>query len=90
MERQSGHDAPDIAASIVRALVLYSLAEFQTARATTIRVAAEGLAFSVGDDGRGHAIDRLVDGTLYLKFVYAHLDYSFGRSEAAPMATIVR
>jgi DNA gyrase/topoisomerase IV subunit B len=78
-------DPPDIAASVVRALVLYSLTEFQSGHATTIRVAALEHSFSVADDGRGHAIGRTVDGLPYLKFVYAHLDYPFEHGQGAPV-----
>jgi DNA gyrase/topoisomerase IV subunit B len=78
-------DPQDIAASVVRALVLYSLAEFQSGHATTVRVTAEGHSFSVADDGRGHAIDRKVDGQPYLQFVYTHLDYPFEQGQSAPV-----
>lgn len=78
-------DPQDITASAVRALVLYSLAEFQSGHATTIRVTAEGHSFSVADDGRGHAIDRTVAGQPYLKFVYTHLDYPFKQGQGPPV-----
>ena len=44
----------DIKATAVRALMLYSLAEFQCGNATTIRVTANGTSFGIADDGRGH------------------------------------
>jgi DNA gyrase/topoisomerase IV subunit B len=75
----------DVAASAVRALVLYSLAEFQSGNATTIRVNADGLTFEVSDDGRGHAIDRTIGGLPYMSFVYTHLDYPFASSDAPPI-----
>jgi len=75
----------DLAAVAVRALVLYSLAEFQSGHATTIRVTAEGASFSVADDGRGHAIERAVGGAPYLKFIYTHLDYPFDLDQGAPI-----
>ncbi len=78
-------DPRDLAAGLVRALVLYSLAEFQSGHATTIRVLAEGTSFSVADDGRGHAIERAIGGASYLKFVYTHLDYPFEASQGAPV-----
>jgi DNA gyrase/topoisomerase IV subunit B len=75
----------DIAGSIVRALVLYSLAEFQAGHAKTIRVTAAERSFSVGDDGRGHAVSRLIAGSPYLKFVYSHLEYPFDLDDAPPV-----
>jgi DNA gyrase/topoisomerase IV subunit B len=78
-------DPHDFTALAVRALVLYSLAEFQSGNASTIRVGAEGTSFSVADDGRGHAINRTVAGTPYLQFVYTHLDYPFALAEGRPV-----
>ena len=69
----------------VQALALYSLAEHQLGHATTIRVTANGNSFSVGDDGRGHAIVRTVASAPYLKFIYNHFDYPFGLNEASPV-----
>jgi DNA gyrase/topoisomerase IV subunit B len=78
-------DSHDITGSVVRALVLYSLAEFQSGHSTTIRVNAEARSFSVEDDGRGHAIERTVAGSPYLQFVYTHLDYPFVPARGAPI-----
>ena len=78
-------DPHDITASVVRALVLYSLAEFQSGHASHIRVTADGHSFSVADNGRGHAIGRTVAGQPYLKFVYTHLDYPFEHRQGAPV-----
>jgi DNA gyrase/topoisomerase IV subunit B len=78
-------DSQDIAAAIVGALALYSLAEFQSGHATTVRVYAEGLAFQVSDNGRGHAVDRTVAGQPYMDFVYTHLDFPFAQSAAPPI-----
>ena len=75
----------DIAGSVVRALVLYSLAEFQSGHSTTIRVNAEARSFSIEDDGRGHAIERTIAGSPYLQFVYTHLDYPFAPARGAPI-----
>ena len=75
----------DIIGSVVRALVLYSLAEFQSGHSTTIRVNAEARSFSIGDDGRGHAIERTVAGSPYLPFVYTHLDYPLVPARGAPI-----
>lgn len=72
----------DLASDVVRSLVLYALAEAQSGHATAIRVAVDGASFSVSDNGRGHAIDRTVDGAPYLRFVYTHLDYPFGAGGA--------
>ncbi len=85
MTEASVLDPQDIAACLVRALVLYSLAEFQSGHATTVRVTADGHSFSVSDNGRGHAIDRTVAGLPYLKFVYTHLDYPFEQHQGAPL-----
>ncbi len=65
--------------------MLYSLLEFQSGHATTIRVTAEGSAFSIADNGRGHPIDKTADGTSYLKFIYTHFDYPFESGRAAPI-----
>lgn len=75
----------DVADAVVRALVLYSLAEFQSGNATTIRVYADGLRFRVADDGRGHALDRKVGGHPYMRLVYTHLDYPFDGSDGTPV-----
>jgi DNA gyrase/topoisomerase IV subunit B len=85
MNDEFNPDSLDIVGSATRALVLYSLAEFQAGHATMIRVTAQGRSFSVGDNGRGHAIHRLVAGSSYLKFVYTHLDYPFDTVDAAPV-----
>lgn len=67
----------DAAFLVVRALALYALAEHQAGHAHEIRVTAQGAAFSVSDDGRGHAINKDVDGVPYLNFIYEQLDYPF-------------
>lgn len=85
MSDPSRPDPLDLTACLVRTLVLYTLAEFQSGHATTIRVNAHGASFSVADDGRGHAIERTIGGSPYLQFVYTHLDYPFQTTESAPM-----
>lgn len=75
----------DLTADVVRALTLYSFAEFQLGHAASIRIRAEGNSFSIADDGRGHAIERAVDGTPYLKFIYTHFNYPFETSRNAPV-----
>lgn len=75
----------DLTATAVRALMLYSLLEFQSGHATTIRVTAEGNTFSITDNGRGHSIDKSVDGTAYLKFIYTHFDYPFESGRSPPI-----
>ena len=75
----------DLTATAVRALTLYSLAEFQAGNATSIRVTVEGTSFSVSDDGRGHPIDRTIEGTSYLNFIYTHFDYPFESGRNAPI-----
>jgi DNA gyrase/topoisomerase IV subunit B len=72
-------------ARVIRALVLYSLAEYQAGHATTIRVNASSSGFTVEDDGRGHAIGRTVADQPYLKFIYTHLSYPFTPPQAAPI-----
>jgi DNA gyrase/topoisomerase IV subunit B len=76
---------PDLTATAVRALMMYSLAEFQSGNATTIRVTAEGLSFGIADDGRGHPLDKTVEGTSYLRFIYTHFDYPFEAGRSAPV-----
>ena len=78
-------DQHGLTADVVRALTLYCLAEFQSGHATTIRITAEGNSFSIADDGRGHAIERAIDGTPYLKFIYTHFDYPFETGQNAPV-----
>ncbi|MGL4231760.1 MAG: hypothetical protein ACRCWJ_10380 [Casimicrobium sp.] len=78
-------DNRDLTALAIRALVLYSLAEFQSDHATTISVNVDGTTFNVADDGRGHAIHRVISGQPYLPFIYTQLNYPFadaGPSEA--------
>jgi DNA gyrase/topoisomerase IV subunit B len=75
----------DLTATPVHALMLYSLLEFQSGHATTIRVTAEGTRFGIADDGRGHSLDRTVEGTSYLKFIYTHFDYPFESGRSAPI-----
>ena len=65
--------------------MLYSLAEFHSGNATTIRVTAEGTSFGIADDGRGHSIDKAVEGTSYLNFIYTHFDYPFESARGAPI-----
>jgi DNA gyrase subunit B len=65
--------------------MLYSLLEFQSGHATTIRVTAEGNSFSIADNGRGHPLDKSVDGTSYLQFIYTHFDYPFESGRSAPI-----
>ena len=78
-------DQRDLTADVVRALTLYCLAEFQSGHTTVIRVTAEGRSFSISDNGRGHAIERVVDGIPYLKFIYTHFDYPFETDQNAPV-----
>lgn len=67
----------DLVARIVKSLVLYSVAEHQAGHARLVQVEVDGTTFCVADDGRGHAIDRAVDGTPYLKLIYEQLQYPF-------------
>lgn len=85
MSAASAEDPLDPTGIALRALLLYSLAEHQSGHATTIRVTAEGRSFGISDNGRGHAIDRAIDGSSYLKFIYTHLDYPFEPGQSAPV-----
>lgn len=76
-------DPRDTVSAVVRALVMYALAEAQSGHARSIRVTAEGASFSIADDGRGHPLAKEIDGTPYLQLVYSHLDYPFGAARAA-------
>jgi DNA gyrase/topoisomerase IV subunit B len=69
----------------VQTLVLYSLCEHQLGHATRINVFAQGNAFSVSDNGRGHAISRTVEGAPYLDFIYEHLAFPYGRTASPPV-----
>lgn len=76
---------PDCGLAAVQALVLYALAEHQGGHAGTLHVTAEGERIGIADDGRGHALDKQLEGTPYLRFVYTHFDYPFGGDAAAPV-----
>jgi len=77
--------SPNVTSSVIQTLVLYSLAEHQLGHATSIRVTANGHAFAVEDDGRGHAVNRTVEGSPYLDFIYTHLDYPFRPGSTKPV-----
>ncbi len=65
--------------------MLYCLAEFQGGYASCIRVTADGASFSISDDGRGHPIDKTIEGTSYLSFIYTHFEYPFESGLPAPV-----
>lgn len=71
------HRPDDALTSVVKALVLYSLAEAQVGHASIIDVQVNGRSFEVGDDGRGHSIDKTIDGTPYLSFIYEQFAFPF-------------
>ena len=75
----------DTTTSVVQTLVLYSLAEHQLGHAKSVRVTASECAFSVEDDGRGHAIGRSVEGAPYLDFIYCHLEFPYKERVAKPI-----
>ena len=77
--------APDLTTSLVKSLVLYSLAEFQSGHARTIRVSISAESFSVADDGRGHALDRVLSGVSYVRSVYTQLAYPFEAGHQYPV-----
>ncbi len=70
----------DATGQVFRALTLYALAEHQGGHATRLNLSARGRSFSVADNGRGHALDRSVEGVPYLSFIYRHLEYPFAAS----------
>jgi len=74
-----------LAAHIVQSLVLYAVAEHQAGHARQLQVEFDGATFGVADDGRGHAIDRAVEGTPYLKLIYEQLQYPFGLAQPGPV-----
>jgi hypothetical protein len=71
---------PDLGGAVIRSLVLYSVAEAQAGHVSEIAVQVQGSSFEVSDDGRGHSIDKTIDGTPYLSFIYEHLAFPFGLS----------
>lgn len=75
----------DLAATAVRAFVLYALAEFQLGGAKTIRVSLQGREFGISDDGRGHPLDKTLEGSSYLRFIYTHFEYPFDGGRSAPV-----
>jgi DNA gyrase/topoisomerase IV subunit B len=70
---------------VVRALLLYHLAEYQSGNATTIKVNMENHTFRVSDNGRGHAIHRTINGLPYLRLVYSQLEFPFGLDTDTPI-----
>jgi hypothetical protein len=79
-EFASAADRTDLGGAVLRSLVLYSVAEAQAGHVSEIAVQVKGCSFEVSDDGRGHSIDKTIDGTPYLSFIYEHLDFPFGLS----------
>lgn len=75
----------DLADTAVRTVVLYSLMEFQGGNSKSIRVARSGSEFSVSDDGRGHPLDKTLEGVSYLRFIYTHFEYPFESTNGAPV-----
>ena len=75
----------DVAALVVKSLVLYALAEHQAGHARTVCVDIDDGGFSVSDDGRGHAIHRDIEGTPYLALIYEQVQYPFGGSSPGPV-----
>lgn len=73
------------AALLVRALVLYAIAEVQAGHASCIDVQACDDSFVVADNGRGHPIDKKIDGTPYLSFIYEQFEFPFGLRTPGPV-----
>jgi len=74
-----------VTASIIRALFLYHLAEYQYGNATTIKVNIQNHNFGTSDNGRGHSVDKKIDGFPYLRLVYSQLEYPFGLDINTPI-----
>lgn len=72
-------------ASLLRALFLYHLAEYQSGNATTIHFDLQGHTFKISDNGRGHAIDRTLNDVPYLQLVYSHFEYPFNLESDTPI-----
>ena len=70
---------------VVRAVILYHLAEYQSGNATAIKVNIRNHTFRVSDNGRGHAINRTINGLPYLRLVYSQLEYPFGLETDTPI-----
>lgn len=75
----------DVTGTAVRALLLYALVEHQGGHAGTIRVTMDGRSFGIADDGRGHPLDKALNGVPYLRFIYTHFDYPFGTAGGTPV-----
>ena len=45
----------------------------------------EGSTFGISDDGRGHPLDKELEGTSYLRFIYTHFGYPFVPGRSAPI-----
>ncbi len=73
------------ATRLARVLVLYAVAEAQAGHVTRIDVLAQGHTFGVSDDGRGHSIDKKIDGTNYLSFIYSQFQFPFSKPEPGPV-----
>jgi len=71
--------------TILRALFLYHLAEYQSGNAKSIKIDVQNYSFRISDDGRGHAIQRTINGLPYLQLVYSHLEYPFGLDTDTPI-----
>ena len=71
--------------ALIRALFLYHLAEYQSGNAMTIHVGVQDHAFRIRDDGRGHAIQRTINGLPYLRLVYSQLEYPFDLDQDTPI-----
>ncbi|MEK8051092.1 GNAT family N-acetyltransferase [Ideonella sp. DXS22W] len=80
-------DAPalNLAFTALQALTLYALAEHQTGGASTLWITLDGPAFSIRDDGRGHALDKQVAGTPYLRCIYSAFDYPYDAAGPTPV-----
>lgn len=63
--------------SVFKTILLYSICEFQSDNASIIHVEIDGETVSIQDDGRGHSLEREVDGVPYLQLVYEHLSWPF-------------
>lgn len=71
--------------SLLRALFLYHLAEYQSGNATTIRFDIQDNTFKISDNGRGHAISRTINDIPYLRLVYSQFEYPFDKESDTPI-----
>jgi GNAT superfamily N-acetyltransferase len=83
--RRNVGSAMSIANSIFQTILLYSLCEHQNGNADKISVTIEGRLVTIEDNGRGHGIERLIEGKPYMDFVYNQLQWPYDESKDYPV-----